>query len=168
MSLFRPTSAATGTVTEVESELLPTRQPTRRQRADHSSAPYLEALQAYADRDPGRFHVPGHKGGLGTDPELLAALGANALSLDVPMVIHGIDVGPSPTPLEEAQAMAADAWGAKRTYFLSPNGATQQPGHLPSHSRSSGARSSSSATPTPARPTGSSLRACGPSSSARS
>ncbi len=93
-------------------------------RADHFSAPYLEAVQAYAGRNPGRFHVPGHKGGIGTDRELLAALGPGAMSLDVPMVIHGIDVGPSPTPLEQAQALAADAWGAKRTHFLS-NGATQ-------------------------------------------
>ena len=28
-----------------------------------TQTPYLDALVAYADRDPGRFHVPGHKGG---------------------------------------------------------------------------------------------------------
>jgi lysine decarboxylase len=61
---------------------------------------------------------------VGTDPGLLEALGDEALSLDVPMIIHGIDVGMSPTPLEEAQAMAADAWGSRRTWFLT-NGATQ-------------------------------------------
>ena len=91
---------------------------------DHSRAPYLEALRAYAAREPGRYHVPGHKGGLGTDPELLQAYGSDALSLDIPLVIHGIDVGVSETPLENALALAADAWGAKRTWFLS-NGATQ-------------------------------------------
>ena len=91
---------------------------------DHSKAPYLDALRAYAAREPGRYHVPGHKGGTGTDPELQQALGADALSLDSPLVIHGIDVGVPETPLESALELAADAWGAQRTWFLS-NGATQ-------------------------------------------
>ena len=30
---------------------------------DQASTPYLDALVAYADREPARFHVPGHKGG---------------------------------------------------------------------------------------------------------
>jgi len=91
---------------------------------DHRSAPYLEALSAYAASDPGRFHVPGHKGGSGTDPELRRVLGDPALAIDVPLVIEGVDVGLSPTPIERALELAADAWGAKRTWFLS-NGATQ-------------------------------------------
>jgi len=41
---------------------------------DQQEAPYLDAIVAYAERDPGRFHVPGHKGGEGADPELVAAL----------------------------------------------------------------------------------------------
>jgi arginine decarboxylase len=91
---------------------------------DQATAPYLEALRAYAAREPGRYHVPGHKGGAGTDPELVEAYGADALALDIPLVIHGIDVGKSETPVDQALALAADAWGAKRTWFLS-NGATQ-------------------------------------------
>ena len=66
---------------------------------DHSVAPYLEALRAYGGRDPGRYHVPGHKGGAGTDPELRQVLG-EAFTLDVPLVIHGVDVGVEETPLE--------------------------------------------------------------------
>jgi len=91
---------------------------------DHSRAPYFEALRNYAGRGPGRYHVPGHKGGVATDPELRAALGTGALELDVPLIIHGIDVGAEETPLDEALELAADAWGAQRTWFLS-NGATQ-------------------------------------------
>ncbi len=125
MSLFRPTLDQTIELApEEEQEVFLPPGSSKPRRTDHASAPYLEAVQAYAERSPGRFHVPGHKGGMGTDRALLSALGANAMSLDVPMVIHGIDVGPSPTPLEQAQEMAADAWGAKQTYFLS-NGATQ-------------------------------------------
>ncbi len=39
--------------------------------AGQSDTPYLDALKAYAARNPGRFHVPGHKGGAGADPGLV-------------------------------------------------------------------------------------------------
>lgn len=87
-------------------------------------APYLDALVAYGLRGPGRFHVPGHKAGTGADPALVHALGYQTLALDIPQDIHGIDLGPSPTPYEQAEALAAEAHGAARTWFLS-NGATQ-------------------------------------------
>ncbi len=80
--------------------------------------PYLDALIEYAARDPARLHVPGHKGGAGADPALAAALGERALSLDIPALTHGIDIGPSPTPFDQAQLLAAQAWGARRTWFL--------------------------------------------------
>jgi lysine decarboxylase len=91
---------------------------------DQPTAPYLEALVAYAFRGSGRFHVPGHKGGSGADPGLVHAIGADALSMDIPPDIEGIDVGPSPTPYERAERLAAEAHGAARTWFLT-NGATQ-------------------------------------------
>lgn len=86
--------------------------------------PYLDALRAYAARRPGRYHVPGHKGGPGADPELVEAFGAGALELDIPPLVAGIDVGADPTPFARAQALAADAWGARRSWFL-VNGASQ-------------------------------------------
>jgi len=86
--------------------------------------PYLDALSEYADRDPGRFHVPGHKGGVGADPALRAALGERTLALDIPALTWGIDVGEEPTPFAEAQRLAAEAWGARRTWWL-VNGASQ-------------------------------------------
>ncbi len=92
--------------------------------AAQPTAPYLEAVTAYGFRGSTRFHVPGHKGGAGADPGLRAALGMRALLLDVPLDIEGIDVGPSPTPYERAEQLAADAYGAERTWFLT-NGATQ-------------------------------------------
>jgi arginine decarboxylase len=87
-------------------------------------APYLEALRAYAARRPGRYHVPGHKGGPGADPELIEAFGSSALELDIPALVPGIDVGPDPTPFAQAQSLAAEAWGARRSWFL-VNGASQ-------------------------------------------
>jgi arginine decarboxylase len=87
---------------------------------DQLSTPYLDALRAYAGRDPGRFHVPGHKGGRGADPSLREALGDRMLALDIPAGIEGIDVGPDPAhaPFQLAQRLAADAWGARRSWFL--------------------------------------------------
>jgi lysine decarboxylase len=88
------------------------------------TAPYLEAVTAYGFRGSTRFHVPGHKGGDGADPGLRLALGERALLLDIPQDIEGIDLGPSPTPYERAETLAADAYGAHRTWFLT-NGASQ-------------------------------------------
>src|SRR5580765_7466417 len=92
--------------------------------SEQPTAPYLDAVVAYGFRGPGRFHVPGHKGGPGADPGLRFALGERALALDVPQDIWGIDLGPGPTPYGRAERLAAEAYGAARTWFLT-NGATQ-------------------------------------------
>ncbi len=92
--------------------------------AEQPTAPYLEAVAAYGLRAPTRFHVPGHKGGGGADPGLRSALGEAALLLDVPQDIEGIDLGPSPTPYQRAEQLAAQAYGAQHCWFLT-NGATQ-------------------------------------------
>jgi arginine decarboxylase len=84
---------------------------------DQSEAPYLDAVAAYVAREPGRFHIPGHKG-TGADPELSEVLGAAALLHDVPAGIEGIDAGSEPTPFQLAQSLAAEAWGAQRSWFL--------------------------------------------------
>src|SRR5262245_18364006 len=88
------------------------------------STPYVDALLAYAERDPGRFQVPGHKGGAGADPALRRLVGDTGLRNDVPSVTEGVDIGPEPTPFQQSQILAAEAWGARRTWFL-VNGASQ-------------------------------------------
>ena len=92
--------------------------------SDQPTAPYLDAVVAYAFRGPARYHVPGHKGGPGADPGLRKAIGLDGLAADVPQDIHGVDLGPSPTPYERAERLAAEAFGAARSWFLT-NGATQ-------------------------------------------
>ncbi len=91
--------------------------------ADQDQTPYLDAILAYAQRGPGRFHVPGHKGGFGADPAAIEAFGREAFDRDIPAGIEGIDVGED-SPFEQAQRLAAGAWGAKRSWFL-VNGASQ-------------------------------------------
>jgi arginine/lysine/ornithine decarboxylase len=108
----QPTREASGELSAVRTE------------SEQPTAPYLDAVVAYGFRGPGRFHVPGHKGGPGADPGLRKAIGADALAADVPQDIPGIDAGPSPTPYERAERLAAEAYGAGRTFFLT-NGSTQ-------------------------------------------
>jgi lysine decarboxylase len=89
---------------------------------DQSKTPYLDAVVAYVRRNPGRLHIPGHKGSA-ADPALIDAIGADALLHDLPAGLEGIDIGPEPTPFHQAQDLAAEAWGAKRSWFL-VNGAS--------------------------------------------
>jgi arginine decarboxylase len=91
---------------------------------DQAAVPYVDALREHAERDPARLYVPGHKGGTGADPALVDGVGTRALEMDIPALIPGIDVGPEPTPFQQAQLMAAEAWGARRSWFLL-NGASQ-------------------------------------------
>ena len=88
------------------------------------STPFVDALLAYAALNPGRFQVPGHKGGAGADPAMRELVGEAGLRNDVPSVTEGVDIGPEPTPFQQAQLLAAEAWGAQRTWFLM-NGASQ-------------------------------------------
>lgn len=89
-----------------------------------SSAPYLDAIAAYGSRGAVRMHVPGHKGGPGADPGLRAALGDRALLMDVPQGLYGVDLGVEVTPQVRAETLAAEAYGAQESWFLT-NGATQ-------------------------------------------
>jgi arginine decarboxylase len=88
------------------------------------STPYVDALLAYSARGLGRFQVPGHKGGLASDEAMRELIGEVALRNDVPSITEGVDIGPEPTPFEQAQRLAAEAWGARRSWFLI-NGASQ-------------------------------------------
>ncbi len=91
---------------------------------DQDSTPYVDALLAYSELNPGRFQVPGHKGGAGADPAMRELIGEVGLRNDIPSVTEGVDIGPEPTPFQQAQLLAAEAWGAQRTWFL-VNGASQ-------------------------------------------
>ena len=89
---------------------------------DQSETPYLDAIVAHVAGDPGRLHIPGHKG-VAADPALIEAIGAAAIRHDLPAGLEGIDLGPEPTPFHRAQDLAAEAWGAERSWFL-VNGAS--------------------------------------------
>ena len=91
---------------------------------DQPTAPYLDAVIAYGFRGSTRFHVPGHKAGNGADVGVRTALGWQTLKLDIPQDIYGVDLGEGVTPFQRAEELAAEAYGAARSWFLT-NGATQ-------------------------------------------
>ncbi|HEY2592615.1 MAG TPA: amino acid decarboxylase, partial [Chloroflexota bacterium] len=93
------------------------------QAADKQSAtPYADAVRAYAGRPFVRLDVPGHGGDAVAQPELADVLGERALALDVPPLVEGIDQGLRPTPLQRSARLAAEAWGARRTWLLTNGG----------------------------------------------
>ena len=50
--------------------------------------------------------------------------GESVLALDVPPLVDGIDQGSVPTPMQQSAQLAAEAWGAHRTWLLT-NGASK-------------------------------------------
>lgn len=90
---------------------------------DQRRIPYADAIAAYAGQHYLRLGVPGHQVSERSHPKLSDFFGQHVLELDVQTMVEGIDLGPYPTPLDEAQLLAAEAWGAARTWFLT-NGAS--------------------------------------------
>ena len=92
---------------------------------EQPTAPYLDAVVAYAFRGPGRYHVPGHKGGPGADPGVRQRDRAGCAR-------HRHPAGhPRDRPRAVADAVTSAPSGSPprrsaraRTFFLT-NGATQ-------------------------------------------
>jgi lysine decarboxylase len=92
--------------------------------ATQAATPYTDALREYHQAGWLRLGVPGHRGNAEGAPGVAADFGAATVSLDISPMIEGIDKGPRPTPLDQSLALAAQAWGARRTWFLT-NGSSQ-------------------------------------------
>ena len=90
---------------------------------DQTRAPYFQALLDYVDAGVLPFHTPGHIQGIGMDLAFREFVGDNICAIDLtPM--PGIDDLLQPTEsIKEAQQLAAAAWGADNTFFLT-NGST--------------------------------------------
>ncbi|MEV4434402.1 aminotransferase class I/II-fold pyridoxal phosphate-dependent enzyme [Streptomyces sp. NPDC049585] len=84
---------------------------------DHSQAPVLEALAAYAETGRTPFTPPGHKQGRGADPRVRSVLGEAVFAHDV-LAISGLDdrAGRHEV-LQRAERLMADAVGAEHTFF---------------------------------------------------
>ncbi len=84
---------------------------------DQSGAPLMEALQRLRTDRLVPFDVPGHKRGQG-NPELLAFLGRDCLSVDVNSM-KPLDNLTHPTGvIKEAEELAAESFGAGHAFFM--------------------------------------------------
>ncbi|MFJ7780613.1 aminotransferase class I/II-fold pyridoxal phosphate-dependent enzyme [Streptomyces yangpuensis] len=120
----RTTDRHTDPHTQPHTQPHPDRRPAPCAPSSQLRAPYAEALLRHAGRDWLRLNVPGHAATPGSD--LAGYFGPRVTSLDFPPLLDGIDLGRDgrDTPLDRALGLAAEAWGARRTWFLT-NGASQ-------------------------------------------
>lgn len=84
---------------------------------DHNRTPLFTALTQHAAKRPIQFHIPGHKTGAGSDPEFRSFVGDNALSIDLINIAPLDDLHQPTGIIQEAQKLAADAFGAEYTLF---------------------------------------------------
>jgi arginine/lysine/ornithine decarboxylase len=90
---------------------------------DQTRTPYFDVLMDYVDSGVIPFHTPGHMQGRGMDPAFRDFVGDNVLAIDLTQ-IRGLDdlLQPSES-IDEAQRLAAEAYGADHSFFLI-NGST--------------------------------------------
>ncbi|MBO1900870.1 amino acid decarboxylase [Leucobacter weissii] len=89
-----------------------------------TETPYLSAVQRLAESQPLQVMVPGHSGTSDRGGDHLSEVyGDRVVRYDVPLMLEGIDLGDD-SPLNESLALAAQAWGARRVWWLT-NGASQ-------------------------------------------
>lgn len=92
-------------------------------RFAQQAAPLFEQLHHCAHRETAPFHTPGHKAGQGVASELVAAWGEGVLRADLPELPELDNLFAPSGVIEQAQSLAAKAFGAEQTWFLA-NGST--------------------------------------------
>ena len=85
--------------------------------SEQERVPLFEGLVEYARKKRIPFHIPGHKRGMGMDPQFRAFLGENVLSIDLINIAPVDDLHLPRGMIKEAQELAAKAFGAERTFF---------------------------------------------------
>ncbi|MDX2272364.1 MAG: aminotransferase class I/II-fold pyridoxal phosphate-dependent enzyme [Cyanobacteriota bacterium] len=86
-------------------------------------APLFEAIRHYCGLDKAPFHTPGHKQGRGIPTELRDLLGEMVFRADLTELPEVDNLHDPDGAIQEAQELAAAAYGAERTWFL-VNGST--------------------------------------------
>ncbi len=85
-------------------------------RLDQHQTPYFDAIFSLAATHPVAFHTPGHGAGKAMHAMLRDILGPSALAMDQ---VRGLEDLLAPgNPIHQAYALAAEAYGADRSYFL--------------------------------------------------
>jgi arginine decarboxylase len=90
---------------------------------DRLTTPYAAALAEQGGEASIRLNVPGHNAVVNSESELLGYVGETTLLRDFTPLLSGLDKGDD-SPLRQAEQAAAEAWGARRVWFLT-GGASQ-------------------------------------------
>ncbi|MGF1521744.1 MAG: aminotransferase class I/II-fold pyridoxal phosphate-dependent enzyme [Leptolyngbyaceae cyanobacterium] len=85
--------------------------------------PLLSALIKAAQREHAAFYAPGHKQGQGISRLLAALLGEQVFRADLPELPELDNLFSPAGPIQQAQQLAAETFGAEATFFLA-NGST--------------------------------------------
>lgn len=83
------------------------------------SAPLIEAMSNYKKAPMTGFHIPGHNRGSGVLPDFCNLVGQDVLAIDTTDEFDNLGtLHPATGAIEKAQVLAAQAFGARRTYFV--------------------------------------------------
>ncbi|WP_173916608.1 aminotransferase class I/II-fold pyridoxal phosphate-dependent enzyme [Halobacillus sp. Marseille-Q1614] len=84
---------------------------------NQKDTPLFTGLKKHAAKNPVQFHIPGHKKGKGMDSEFTKFMGEDALSIDLINIEPLDDLHHPQGMIQEAQQLAAEAFGADYTFF---------------------------------------------------
>jgi len=87
-------------------------------RLDHAQAPLVDGIREYRELDIVPFTTPGHKRGAGLPADTVAALGWDVFHNDISVGAGVDDTHFTRDLVGQAERLAADAWGADRSFFL--------------------------------------------------
>ena len=87
------------------------------------TTPFLDALKNSGNSPQAAFYVPGHKQGKGISPQLSELFGESVFRYDLPELPEFGSLFPPDGAMKTAQDLAANAFGAEKTWFLA-NGST--------------------------------------------
>ncbi|MEO1300122.1 MAG: hypothetical protein AAFW75_30995, partial [Cyanobacteria bacterium J06636_16] len=91
--------------------------------SDPTATPLLSALTKATQREHAAFYAPGHKQGKGVSESLAALLGNSVFRADLPELPELDNLFAPEGPIQQAQQLAAETFGAEETFFLA-NGST--------------------------------------------
>lgn len=90
---------------------------------DPRNTPLVNVIKEVSSQSRAIFYLPGHKRGAGVSPRFKDWLGENVFHADLPELPEFGSFFPPQGIIQEAQELAAEAFGAKQTWFL-VNGST--------------------------------------------
>jgi arginine decarboxylase len=90
---------------------------------DQNQTPLLDTLKVCAERLHAPFYTPGHKRGVGISPKIADVFGKTVFRNDLPELTELDNLFAPAGVIQQAQQLAAEAFGAAQTWFL-VNGST--------------------------------------------